>query len=209
MLKITVHNPDNLPTVDYRELQDFQGELKDLDEKSYNKLLRVLTKKGFRVPFYYWTDPDDGLKYTLDGHQRQRVFRREEVQNEKGGYEFPAISIYAKDRREAKEQLLEISSQYGKITQEGYDAFAYDLDGYDDSQFDALPDYSIPSTSDDIAKPDPNATLQERFIVPPFSVFRYPSGLLVGTQACMVIARHQVGNRTWRQSVGNVGHHQP
>lgn len=40
----------------------------------------------------------------------------------------PVLFVDAVDLQDAKEKLLVISSQYGLITQEGYDAFTFDLD---------------------------------------------------------------------------------
>ena len=43
--------------------------------------------------------------------------------NDEGSFEVPYIRIEAKDIKDAKAQILEISSQYGTITQEGFDEF--------------------------------------------------------------------------------------
>lgn len=165
-MKIEIHNPTNLPCLDYRTLKDMQGDLKLLTNENYNKLKNVLTTRGFRVPFYVWKDKNE--YWTADGHQRLRVFRKEGVTNSAGGYEFPVVFIEAKDLSEAKTMLLEISSQFGTITQEGYDAFTVGLDdNYLKSaiSFDAL--FDEPKSSEE---KKPVGNLADRFIVPPFSV---------------------------------------
>lgn len=146
-ITIKISNPSNLPTIDYRVVKPFQGELKDLSEANYNKLKNVLIKRGFKVPLFIWHKkyPTEqtfaGEEYFLmDGHQRQRVMVRENMQP----YEVPYILIEAETEAEAKAQLLEISSQYGTITQEGFDKFVADLPEADlkDLYFDRLTEFS-------------------------------------------------------------------
>lgn len=138
-MKIAIHNPNNLPTIDYRKVKPLQGNLKDLTEKNYNKLKGVLAKRGFEVPLFLWFDGD--IAYYLDGHQRQRVMAGEDM-SDNGNYEVPYVRIEAKDKKEAKEKLLEITSQYGKITYEGFDELVADLpeaEVIEAVSFDALP----------------------------------------------------------------------
>ena len=141
-MKIEIHNPSNLPLIDYRQVKPLQGNLKDLKESNYNKLRIVLLKRGFTVPLFVWHPPmwqpaDATAPYFLmDGHQRQRVMLKEDMQP----YEVPYILIEAKNQKEAKAQLLEISSQFGTITQEGFDEFTDELENedFEDISFDAL-----------------------------------------------------------------------
>jgi DNA modification methylase len=136
-MEIKIHNPNRLPTIDYRGLEPLQGNLKDLTEKNYNKLKTVLNRRGFTVPVFIWKH--DGVNYLMDGHGRQRVMLREQM-NDEGNYAVPYILIEAKDRRDAKAQLLEISSQYQTITQEGFDEFTDELENedFENVAFDAL-----------------------------------------------------------------------
>lgn len=115
-----IHNPNKLPTVDYRDVNPLQGNLKDLTEERYKKLQTVLNQRGFTVPLFLWKDGD--MFYLLDGHQRQIVMT-ESGMNDNGNFEVPYVLIDAKDIKDAKEQLLEITSQYGKLTYEGFDEF--------------------------------------------------------------------------------------
>jgi hypothetical protein len=52
------------------------------------------------------------------------------------------VYISAENEQDAKRKLLVISSQYGKVTQEGFDEFTFDLDDewiLETAHFDALP----------------------------------------------------------------------
>jgi DNA modification methylase len=132
-----VHNPNNLPTKPIADLLPTQGDLKDLTEVNYKKLKNVIERRGFSYPVYVWEDKDHIL-HLLDGHQRQRVLNRE------GWNEpIPYLKVPAKDLQEAMARLLEITSQYATITQEGIDEFIgkYELNDaevYEATSFDAL-----------------------------------------------------------------------
>jgi len=133
---MTVDNPNNLPTSPIADLLPTQGNLKDLTETNYKKLRNVIDQRGFSVPVYVWEDTK-GIKHLLDGHQRRQVLTTE------GWTEpIPYLKIPAKDLQEAMARLLEITSQYATITQEGIDEFigTYELneaDVYEATSFDA------------------------------------------------------------------------
>src|SRR5262245_22219154 len=98
-----------------RELTPLQGELKELTEANFEKLKRSILKHGISFPFFIWQD--NGTYFMLDGTQRDRVLRKLAAE----GYHIPALPcaiITAKDKREACEKILLISSQYGKMTNE-------------------------------------------------------------------------------------------
>jgi len=118
-MNLKVHNPNNLPTMDYREWIPLQGHLKDLNKDNYNKLKGVLEKRGFTVPAFLWHNREDDKYYIMDAHQRQRVLIKENATP----YELPYVLIEADNMQDAKAQLLEITSQYGTITYEGLDEF--------------------------------------------------------------------------------------
>lgn len=50
----------------WRELQWFQGELKELSKKDFEKLKQSLKTKNFIDPFKVWQD-ESGLLFILDG----------------------------------------------------------------------------------------------------------------------------------------------
>ena len=134
-----IKNPNNLPVIDYRVVKDLQGNLKDLNKKNYEKLKNVLLKRGFDIPLFLWNNGDD--HFLMDGHQRLRVMTTEDMSDD-GNYEVPYILIEAADHREARAKLLEITSQYGKVTYEGFEELIADLplaEIYEAVAFDALP----------------------------------------------------------------------
>lgn len=112
-----VHNPNNLPTAPITEFNATQGELKFLSKDNYQKLKNAIERNGFDIPVYVWID-DAGKKWLLDGHQRKRLLTNE------GWLEpIPYLVVKAPDMQVAAERLLEITSQYGTITQDGLDEF--------------------------------------------------------------------------------------
>jgi len=110
-LKINVPNPNNLKTIPYTLLQDFQGDLKTLSEEALQKLKKSIIEKEFFVPKFVWIHK--GIYYTLDGHQTKKAL----IGLELDGYEIPEITILeieAEDEKDAAEKLLQISSRYGQ-----------------------------------------------------------------------------------------------
>ena len=108
-----------------QNLQDFQGNLKELSIVQFEKLKESILKHGFSFPVFVWNNS------ILDGHQR--IF----VVNDllKNGYsigKIPCVEIEAKDKKEAAEKLLFLNSRYAKITEDGLIGFIDEV-GIDDS----------------------------------------------------------------------------
>lgn len=106
-------------------LQEFLGKefnnLKDNKKRNVKKLKNSFLKHGFSVPVFLWGD------YVIDGTGRKMAI--EEMVRE--GYLFPAIpyiEVEAKDKAEAKQLALSISSTYGKITGESFLDFSSDFE---------------------------------------------------------------------------------
>jgi len=112
-----VLNPNKLPVAPITEFEATQGELKFLSKENYYKLKKNIEKHGFDLPVTVWIDKK-GNKHLLDGHQRKHVLETE------GWFEpIPYLVLEADSIDQAAERLLEITSQYGTITQEGIDEF--------------------------------------------------------------------------------------
>lgn len=153
---MVIHNLSGLPVIDYRQVKSLQNNLKDLSEVNHDRLLRVLNHRGFTTPLFLWHNPADGGWYSLDGEQRGRVMLKNDL-NDNGNYNVPYVLIPAANVQEAKEQLLEITSQYGRITQEGLDEFAFDLELPTlDINFDALMDVKLDLPEPEADKPEPS-----------------------------------------------------
>jgi hypothetical protein len=112
-MKLKVHNPDNLPTMSYQDMQDFQGDLKEpIAPDALEKLKNDLIKHGLFVPKFVWFDGE--TPKILDGHQTKQALDS----LEQDGYEVPSIpyvTVEAIDQKDAAEKLLQLNSQYGKI----------------------------------------------------------------------------------------------
>ncbi len=106
--------------ISLEELIHLQGDLKELSEANYRKLRTSILKNGITFPLFVWQD--GGTNFILDGTQRDRVLRKLAAE----GYHIPPLPcaiINAKDKREACEKILLISSQYGKMTNDSLYAF--------------------------------------------------------------------------------------
>jgi hypothetical protein len=119
-----------LPTIDYRNLNAFQGDFKQLGDVEYTKLKLnlfgdgVIPQQDFFIPIMVWFEPKSKKPYILDGHQRINVIKS------CGGtpYALPYLEVKAKNKIEAKKKLALINSQYGKITRDGWEGFMYNVD---------------------------------------------------------------------------------
>lgn len=103
--------------VDIDRLTPFQGNLKTLDDRNFNKLRNSIVKKGFSFTVHVWENA--GTIYIIDGHQRVHVL----TQMRKQGIKVPPIScsfVSAKSYHAAKELVLAAISQYGKIQKDGF-----------------------------------------------------------------------------------------
>jgi len=135
--------------LDLVNLTPLQGDLKELSESNFNKLKQSILRHGITFPFFVWQS--DGENYILDGTQRDRILKR--MSDE--GYGIPLLPcalIEAKDKKEAAEKILLISSQYGHMTEESLDQFLAE----NDLTFLELADeLELPSIDDTYFK-DPN-----------------------------------------------------
>jgi hypothetical protein len=114
-LIIVVHNPNNLPVIDFHELKELQGDLKITTPAKIEKLKNSIRKYGIFVPKFIWID--NGTHYIEDGHQTVKAL----AELEKGCYVVPPIpyvEIQAKDRKDAGEKLLMIDSRFADINPE-------------------------------------------------------------------------------------------
>jgi len=134
---------DTLPLDD---LEIIQGNLKDLTEANYEKLRSRIIERGFSFPIFVWKNKKKNK--ILDGTHRKLVLEKMRDEEEWEIPPLPVCYIKAKNLKEAKEKLLEVSSNYAKITMEGFDEFTADLELEDFRDNIELPDFKLP----DLAK---------------------------------------------------------
>ena len=125
--------------IDIDNLTELQGNLKDLSKENYERLKDSILKYGFSFPLFVWKS--EGNNFIVDAHQRKKTLQK--LKDE--GYKIPplpTVFINAKDKIEAKEKLLQLNSNYGKITQDGLYEFINEPD-FEISQ-ELLKDIDLP-----------------------------------------------------------------
>ena len=110
-INITCKTNDSLNLADMTELQ---GGLKARTDIDYDKIKLSIIKFGFSFPFLSGMTV---IKITfltvMAGLQHCKM--------QKDGYEIPdlpVVFVECKDKKEAKQKLLRLNSQYGKMTKE-------------------------------------------------------------------------------------------
>ena len=123
------------------EMTEMQGGLKERTDIDYDKIKLSICKFGFSFPFFIWKSGNKN--YLIDGHGRFATL----CKMQKDGYlipPLPVVYIQCKNKTEAKQKLLRLNSQYGKMTKESVLEFAEDIDlNFDEI---ALPDTVIDFT---------------------------------------------------------------
>lgn len=115
-MEFEIHNPNNLPTVDYRILKPLQPDsFKDLSDVNFNKLTNSIKEHGWIGALFLWKDGEDF--YIIDSHQRLRWLNKMKPEQT----HFPYLLFDANDKKEAVKVLLAVNSHYGTETQEGFD----------------------------------------------------------------------------------------
>jgi hypothetical protein len=126
-----------------------QGNLKERNDTDYEKIKKSILTYSFSFPFFIWKSGK--TNYLIDGTGRHSCLLRMQAE----GYiipELPVVYISCKDKKDAKQKLLRLNSQYGKMTKESVLEFADDIDlNFDEI---ALPDSVIDFTDDTDAVED-------------------------------------------------------
>ena len=139
---------DTKDTLNIAEMTELQGKLKARNDVDYDKIKLSIITYGFSFPFFVWKSDKN---YILDGHGRFETLCR----MQKDGYlipDVPVVFVEAKDLKEAKQKLLRLNSQYGKMTKESVLEFAEDIDlNFEEI---ALPDTTIDFADDTEAVED-------------------------------------------------------
>ena len=98
------------------------NDLKADEGRDVTKLVDAIKEHGFITPFFIWKN-----KYVIDGKGREKALQT--LVDE--GWKIPPlpfVEIEAKNAEEAKKMVLLVSSQFGKVTQESFEAFTDGID---------------------------------------------------------------------------------
>lgn len=101
--------------LDLSELTEFQGGLKERDEADFSKIEKSIKQYGFAFPFFVWKH--ENKNFVLDGHGRFGALQRMVSKGEKLP-KLPIVYVDCKDEDSARNLLLRLNSQYGKMTAE-------------------------------------------------------------------------------------------
>ena len=126
---------------DLLKLEDMtvmQGGLKERTETDYEKIKKSILTYSFSFPFFIWQSGK--TNWLIDGTGRYQTL----CKMQKDGYlipPLPVVYIQCKNKAEAKQKLLRLNSQYGKMSKESVLEFAEDIElNFDEI---ALPDTTI------------------------------------------------------------------
>jgi len=111
MNEITVHNLSNLHTAPIEEFNELQEDFKLYDSEKNSKLQMLIITRGFKYAFKAWKD-ESGVLWIIDAHQRKKAL----MQLKYAGFFIPEIPyelIYAKDKKEAVEEIAAYNSEFG------------------------------------------------------------------------------------------------
>lgn len=147
---------DKLALVEWQKMKFIQSdEFKISTEEEYAKVSQSLLNNNFISPFYVWQD-EQGDIWCMDGKRRETVLSR--IKKEGGikvdgvlreleiPNELPALFIQAPSKEAAAKLVLQYSSSFGTITQEGLYGFLNEYNiSYDDIKFEInLAEFSMP-----------------------------------------------------------------
>lgn len=161
--QIEVHNLSNLPVEDFSVFRELQQDFKQPSPLQTDKLAQTILKRGFKYAFIAWKSGDN--LWIVDAHQRKSAL----YALQQKGFTIPPVPYYlvqASSKKEAVEEIAYINSHYAEINPDTslFDDYDIDLSELDielpELDFDVHP----------VAQRD-SASLSEKFLVPPFSVF--------------------------------------
>jgi hypothetical protein len=163
--------------LEMESLEPFQGDLKSLSDREYQKLRGRILDNGFTAPIHVWRH--GGKNFMLDGHQRLRTLQKLKAE----GFSVPAIPvdfIEADSYARAKRILLSHASQYGKVEGDGLyqqiieaDIQAEELLGsynFHELDMEEFVDEFLVDGEGGGGASGTHGSLSEKFVVPPFSV---------------------------------------
>ena len=110
-------------------LTPFQGALKKRTDADVDALARSIREEGLLMPFAVWRSGAENL--LLDGHGRRlALLRMAEQDPDVAEQDFPVVYVDAPTEEEARKALLQITSQYGKVSKWGLKDFTRSIPEY-------------------------------------------------------------------------------
>ena len=101
--------------VNWRNLEWFQGDLKQSTREEINALKQGILQRGFVDAFRVWRDPSSSKTWILDGHRRKMALAELESEGVQIPDRVPALWLDCRDEAEAAEFVLVYSSTFGKV----------------------------------------------------------------------------------------------
>ncbi len=120
-IKNKVENLEFLPWHDLSRY-DFNT-LKEKERVNIDRLKKAIIEKGFCFPFFVW----QGNDFVIDGTGRFKALKALEAEGVDIP-DLPIVNIQAKTLDEAKQLVLQASSDFGEITKESLDLFGADFE---------------------------------------------------------------------------------
>ena len=118
-----------------RDMSPFQWDLKSRTRAQLDELKSSLSGEGLLAPFFIWRGEDGN--WLLDGHARLEALSSMAADDPSIlEQELPVVTVEAGSVDEAKKALLQITSQYGKVTRKGAERFCA-----------SIPEYRAPAVS--------------------------------------------------------------
>lgn len=161
MAEIRIENPNNLPLIKVKDIQQIQGSLVIRSAEDIDKLYSQMLSEGFKFPVFLWFPSENerietkkgvveisaDVPYSIDGNGRYTTL----LAKGKGELEIPYIEIKAKNYKNAKKLIGLAKSQYGKMNQN----FALDFWGDQDMSAFSFKDLFLGHNPSGKEKEDP------------------------------------------------------
>ncbi len=148
------------------EIHDFQGDLKELSKENYESLKNEILTTGFSFAPHVWLDENDQKFYLVDGHQRLRVLRRLSEES----YQIPPIPVVvvqADDLKQAKRRVLQGTSQYGIMKDDGL----YEFMQKSEIDFSDIKSFRLPDIDTDKFRIEFDESVEKQLSVSPDELF--------------------------------------
>ena len=178
-LSSRVLKTENVNWRDFKFIQ--QDGFKDLEPDAAHRLKASILANNFTQPFYVWEDPQNGTIFCLDGKHRTLMLEQLIKEGHNVPYLLPATFIHCENKKEAAKLVTIYSSIYARVSQQGLFDFMkeYDLDFSELQEHMDLPEFDLlemmellnPTDAAATQAAEARASLQEKFIIPPFSIF--------------------------------------